>query len=86
MTRNELANKIIELYIKSNKLNAVVIYTKDCFNVFIKHREVLGHRLGANGVMDSLREQFLALPEAPKKKEKQKSSEDIELEIGNGDF
>lgn len=44
------------------------------------------HRLGANGVMDSLREQFLALPEAPKKKEKQKSSEDIELEIGNGDF
>lgn len=33
------------------------------------------HGLGANGVMDSLRKQFLALPESKKKKEDQTSEE-----------
>ncbi len=44
------------------------------------------HRLGANGVMDKLREQFLALPETSSTREGTKTSEEIELEISDEDL
>lgn len=43
------------------------------------------HRLGANGIMDSLREQFLELPEFLSKRGRSKSSDDVELEIDKED-
>ena len=49
---------------QKNKLNYLVIYSK---------RDVV--YLGANGVMDALRKQFLALPESKKKKEDQNIEE-----------
>ena len=63
-------------YLKWIKLKHAPIDAKDDLEKMYQ----VYHKLGANGVMDSLREQFLELPEtAPKKKSK--SSSDVELEV-----
>ena len=65
-------------YAKINKLNIIFMYPKNIHNIFIRAGRIVDlnlEGLGANGVMDSLRRQFLSLPESKKKKEDQTSEE-----------
>lgn len=77
-----LKNDLKVRYLKWIKLKYAPMDAKDdlerMYNVY--------HKLGANGVMDSLREEFLALPELPPKGgSRRKTMTDIEMEIERED-
>lgn len=77
-----LKNDLKVRYLKWIKLKYAPMDAKDdlerMYNVY--------HKLGANGVMDSLREEFLALPELPPKGgSRRKTMTDIEMEIEQED-
>lgn len=57
-TQASLRNQMIQMWETYSRMGYAPIYVKDDFeNVYQNY-----HKLGANGVMDDLREKFLALP------------------------
>ena len=73
-----LKNDLKVRYLKWIKLKYAPMDAKDDLERMYK----VYHKLGANGVMDGLRREFLNLPEMPKKEStKRKTITDVELEI-----
>ena len=77
-----LKNDLKVRYLKWIKLKYAPMDAKDD----LERMYSVYHKLGANGVMDSLREEFLALPELPPKGgSRRKTMTDIEMEIEQED-
>lgn len=65
-TQASLRNALVQLWEKYSELGYAPIWVRDDFENLYKQY----HNLGANGVIDDLREKFLALPTEPPKKSK----------------
>lgn len=67
-TQASLRNSLVQLWEKYSELGYAPVWVRDDFeNMYVQY-----HNLGANGVIDDLREKFLALPTEPSKKTKNK--------------
>lgn len=65
-TQASLRNSLVQLWEKYSELGYAPVWVRDDFeNMYVQY-----HNLGANGVIDDLRDKFLALPTEPSKKTK----------------